>query len=176
MPGDTGGSQWFESPQPSFEYLCTRRGSAPAILEHPEPGIRDAPLSYAAFPSDISDGISSYPATPTGQSGANLDFDIDELYQGVEDVLGNVENQVYPDEFAFPAEAPTRFHYPESASDDEHGSPLYTRGRNTLSKPLGDSDFLPMNLRQMPLSAERTQPALWMEQSEMPFITQAIMH
>lgn len=172
MPADMGGSQWFESPQPSFEYLCTRRGSAPAILEHPEqPAICGAPISYAAFPSDVSDGVSSYPATPTGQSGANLDFDIEELYQEVEDVLGSVENQVYPEEFVFPAQAPTM--YPESASDDGYGSPLYTRGRSTLSKPLGESDFLPMNLRQMPLSAERTgfaQPTLWMEQSEMTFI------
>ncbi|CAE6454334.1 unnamed protein product [Rhizoctonia solani] len=167
VAGDMGGSQWFDSPQPSFEYLCTRRGSAPAILEHPgQPAICGAPLSYAAFPSDVSDGVSSYPATPTGQSGTNLNFDIDELYQEVEDVLGNVENQVYPaEEFVFPAQAPTMLQYPESTSDDEYGSPLYTRGRSTLSKPLGDSYFLPMNLRQMPLSAERTaltQPALWM--------------
>ncbi|CAE6519292.1 unnamed protein product [Rhizoctonia solani] len=179
MAGDMGGSQWFDSPQPSFEYLCTRRGSAPAILEHPEqPAICGAPLLYAAFPSDVSDGVSSYPTTPTGQSGANLDFDIDELYQEVEDVLGNVENQAYPDEFVFPAQAPTMLQYPESASDDGYGSPLYTRGRSTLSKPLGDSDFLSVNLRQMPLSDERTafaQPALWMEQSEMPFITQPIV-
>ncbi|CAE7222256.1 unnamed protein product [Rhizoctonia solani] len=177
--GDMGGSQWFDSPQPSFEYLCTRRGSAPAILQHPEqPAICGAPLSYAAFPSDVSDGVSSYPATPTGQSGANLDFDIEELYQEVEDILGSVEDQVYPEEFVFPAQAPTMLQYPESASDDGYNSPLYTRGRSTLSKPLGDADFLPMNLRQMPLSAERTgfaQPALWMEQSEMPFITQALV-
>ncbi|KAH7343824.1 hypothetical protein B0J17DRAFT_192150 [Rhizoctonia solani] len=179
MPADMGGSRWFDSPQPSFEYLCTRRGSAPAILQHPEqPAICGAPLSYAPFPSDVSDGVSSYPATPTGQSGANLDFDIEELYQEVEDVLGNVENQAYPEQFVFPAQAPTMLQYPEPASDDEYGSPLYSRGRSTLSKPLGDTGFLPMNLRQMPLSAERTalaQPALWMEQSEMPFITQSIV-
>ncbi|CAE6523072.1 unnamed protein product [Rhizoctonia solani] len=179
MTGDmSGGSKWFESPQPSFEYLCTRRGSAPAILEHPEqPAICGAPLSYAAFPSDVSDGVSSYPTTPTGQSGANLDFDTEELYQEVDDILGSIENQVYPEEFVFPAQAPTTLQYPESASGDQYSSPLYTRGRSTLSKPLGDSDFLPMNLRQMPLSAERTafaQPALWMEQSEIPFITQAM--
>ncbi|CAE6391955.1 unnamed protein product [Rhizoctonia solani] len=174
------GSKWFESPQPSFEYLCTRRGSAPAILEHPEqPAICGAPLSYAAFPSDVSDGVSSYPSTPAAQSGANLDFNIEELYQEVEGALTNIENQVYSDEFVFPAQAPTMVQYPKSASDDEYGSPLYTRGRSTLSKPLGGSEFLPMNLRQMPLSAERsefTQPAFWMEQSEMPFIAQTLAH
>ncbi|GAB1520085.1 hypothetical protein RhiTH_003158 [Rhizoctonia solani] len=180
VPNDMTGnsSQWFESPQPSFEYLCTRRGSAPAILEHPEqPAICGAPLSYAAFPSDVSDGVSSYPATPTAQSGANVDFDIEELCQEVDDALAEVEDQVYPDEFVFPAQAPTTVQYPESASDDEYGSPLYTRGRSTLSKPLGDSGFVPMNLRQMPLSAERTefaQPAFWMEQSEMSFIAQTL--
>ncbi|CCO26486.1 g1/s-specific cyclin pcl1 (cyclin hcs26) [Rhizoctonia solani AG-1 IB] len=173
-------SQWFESPQPSFEYLCTRRGSAPAILEHPgQPAICGAPLSYAAFPSDVSDGVSSYPATPAAaQAGANLDFDIEELYQQVEGALA-VENQVYPDEFVFPPQAPTMVQYPEPASDDEYGSPLYARGRSTLSKPLGESEFPPMNLRQMPLSAERTgfaQPAFWMEHSEMPFIPQTFAH
>jgi hypothetical protein len=172
-------SQWFESPQPSFQYLCTRRASAPAILDHhDQPAICSVPLSYAAFPSDVSDGVSSYPATPAGQCGADLDFDLDELYEEVEVALDNVENHVYSGELVCPVQCPT-MRYSESDINKEYGPQLYARGRSTHSKPLGDSGMLPINPRQIPLYSERdgfAPPAPWMERSEMPFISQAIMH
>lgn len=171
-------SQWFESPQPSFQYMCTRRASAPAILEHQDqPAICGAPLSYAAFPSDVSDGVSSYPTTPAVQCDAELDFDLEELYEEVEVALDNVENQSYSDEMACAVQFPMQLRYPESDLEEECDPQLYTRGRSTLSKPLGDSAVLPF--RTVPLCSERegfAPPGPWMDQSEMPFITQAIVH
>lgn len=169
-------SKWFESPQPSFQYLCTRRASAPAILDHPDqPAIGGVPVSYAAFPSDVSDGISSYPSTPAAHCVADLDFDMEELYQEVEVALANVESHVCSGELACSLQYPS-MRYPESDMD-EYDSQLRTRGRSTHSKPLGNSIRLPSSLG--PLCSERNGfavPAPWVDPSEMPFISQSFAH
>ncbi|KAG9127588.1 hypothetical protein FRC07_011906 [Ceratobasidium sp. 392] len=163
-------SQWFESP-PSSQYLCTRRASAPAILDHhDQPAICGAPASYAAFPSDVSDGASSYPATPVGGSEAELDFNLEDLHEVALDDGGS---DLFSGDMACGMELPMQFRYPEPAIDEEYDL-QYTRGRNTLSKPLGNS-FLPtFNLRSLP--SDFAPPAPWMDHSDMPFIFQAPLH
>ncbi|KAG9103147.1 hypothetical protein FRC06_000095 [Ceratobasidium sp. 370] len=161
-------SQWFESP-PSFQYLCTRRASAPAILDyHDQPAICGAPSSYAAFPSDVSDGASSYPATPVGGFKATPDFDIDELYEEV--ALDDGGSDLFTGDMACGMELPMQFRYPEPAMD-EYDLEHFTRGRSTFSKPLGDFAVLPLNLRSLP--SDFALPAPWMDNSGMPFIIQA---
>ncbi|KAG8747528.1 hypothetical protein FRC10_000664 [Ceratobasidium sp. 414] len=165
-------SRWFESP-PSFQYLCTRRASAPAILDYQDqPAICGAPSSYAAFPSDVSDGASSYPATPVGGSEVSPNFDIDELYEEV--ALDDGGGDLFCGDMACGMELPMQFRYPEPAMDDEYDPQHFTRGRSTLSKPLGDSAVLPFNLRSLP--SDFAPPAPWMDNSGMPFILQAPAH
>ncbi|KAG9101334.1 hypothetical protein FS749_007757 [Ceratobasidium sp. UAMH 11750] len=161
-------SQWFESP-PSFQYLCTRRASAPAILDyHDQPTICGAPSSYAAFPSDVSDGASSYPATPVGDSAP--DIDIDELYEEI--ALDN-GGDLFSGDIVCGSDLAMQFRYPEPAMDGEYDLQHFTRGRSTLSKPLGDSAALPFNLRSLP--PDFAPPAPWMD-TGMPFIFQAPAH
>ncbi|KAF8607622.1 hypothetical protein BDV93DRAFT_505031 [Ceratobasidium sp. AG-I] len=171
-------TQWFDSPQPSFQYLCTRRASAPAILDHQDqPAISGAPSSYAAFPSDVSDGASSYPNTPAGGAGAELDFDLDEMYQEV--ALDNCGSDMFADGAMCDVQFPVLLRYPELAIDEEYDSHLFTRGRSTHSKPLGASGSLPFNLRRVALYSERESfapPAPWMEHSEMPFVCHGSVH
>lgn len=159
-------TQWFDSPQPSFQYLCSRRASAPAILDHQDqPAIYGAPSSYAAFPSDVSDGASSYPNTPVGGAGAELEFALDEMYQEV--ALDNCGSGVFTAE-AMDMQFPVLLRYPELAMDEEYDSHLFARGRSTHSKPLGESGSMAYNWRPVASYAERESfapPAPWMEHS-----------
>ncbi|QRV87620.1 Cyclin, N-terminal domain [Ceratobasidium sp. AG-Ba] len=159
-------SQWFESP-PSTQYLSTRRGSAPAILEHHNhPSICGAPSSYAAFPSDVSDGASSTPTTPLEAPAAELDFEFDELYEEV--ALDDVGCQFLADEVIYGMEMPMMLRYPEPVME-EYDPHLYTRGRSTHSKPLGDSEMAPFDLRP---ASSFGRPVPWVDHSDVPFILQ----
>ncbi|KAG8796759.1 hypothetical protein FRC12_000009 [Ceratobasidium sp. 428] len=165
-------SQWFESP-PSFQYLCTRRASAPAILDHHEQAaICGAPSSYAPFPSDVSDGASSSPATPVGGSKAEFGFDLDSLYEEV--ALDDGGSDLFSGDTACSMELPVQFRYPEPAMEEEYDLQHLTLGRNTLSKPLGESVLPHFNLRSLPSDFAPTSS--WMDHSDMPFVFQAPMH
>ncbi|QRV72751.1 Cyclin, N-terminal domain [Ceratobasidium sp. AG-Ba] len=159
-------SQWFESP-PSTQYLSTRRGSAPAILEHHNhPSICGAPSFYAAFPSDVSDGASSTPTTPLEAPAAELDFEFDELYEEV--ALDDAGCQFLADEVICGMEMPMMLRYPEPAME-EYELHLHTRGRSTHSKPLGDSEMAPFDLRP---ASSFGRPVPWVDHSDVPFILQ----
>jgi hypothetical protein len=175
LPTADMSSQWFESPQPSFQYLCTRRASAPAILDHQDqPAICGAPSSYAAFPSDVSDGASSYPATPIGGSRADFDFDLDQMYQ---EVALDDGGSLFVGDAICGMELPMLLRYPEPAMDEEeYDSQVYTRGRSTLSKPLGDAGMLAFDPRSISERNGFAPLAPWMEHSEMSFIFQAPAH
>ena len=122
-----------------------------------------------------SDGVSSYPNTPSGQCGAEFDFDLEELYEEVEVALENVENHVYAADAACAMQLPMQLGYSDSDFGGEYSSPSYTRGRNALSKPLGDAGVLSLNLSALPMSSDGFAPTRWIE-PEMPFITQTVAH